>query len=167
MPTSEAGSNLLTQRRIRRSARRRDRGGFTLIELLVVIAIVAMAMAGVGMALRDTRQAALDREAERLAALFESARAQSRATGSPVAWRVTEQGFVFDGVEPGVLPDHWLAAEVRVLAIAANGRRVPGLLLGPEPIIAAQQVVLADAQDPARSLTIGTDGLRPFAVTAP
>ncbi|MDM0045340.1 prepilin-type N-terminal cleavage/methylation domain-containing protein [Variovorax dokdonensis] len=141
--------------------------GFTLIELLVVIAIVAMAMAGVGLALRDTRQAALDREAERLAALFESARAQSRASGSPVRWRVTERGFVFDGLEPDALPDHWLAADVRVLALAANGRRVPALVLGPEPIIAAQQVVLSDAQEPTRSLIVGSDGLRPFSVITP
>ncbi len=63
--------------------------GFTLIELLVVIAIIAIAMAGVGLAMRYSGQATLDREAERLAALLESARAQSRASGVAVRWHVT------------------------------------------------------------------------------
>ena len=41
-------------------------GGFTLLELLVVIAIIALATAGVGLALRDSGAAALQREGERL-----------------------------------------------------------------------------------------------------
>ncbi|MDO9165761.1 MAG: prepilin-type N-terminal cleavage/methylation domain-containing protein, partial [Rhodoferax sp.] len=51
--------------------------GFTLLELLVVVAIMAMASAGVGFAMRDSSQVQLDREAQRLAALLESARARS------------------------------------------------------------------------------------------
>ncbi|HRN65296.1 MAG TPA: prepilin-type N-terminal cleavage/methylation domain-containing protein, partial [Alicycliphilus sp.] len=62
-------------------------GGFTLLELLVVIAIIALATAGVGLALRDSGATALQREGERLAALLESARAQSRASGAAVRWR--------------------------------------------------------------------------------
>ena len=61
--------------------------GFTLLELLVVISIMALATAGVGLALRDGGQQALEREGERLAVLLESARAQSRASGVPVRWR--------------------------------------------------------------------------------
>ena len=38
-------------------------------------------------------------------------------------------------------------------------------MLGPEPIIGRQEVVLASAAAPERSLRIATDGLRPFAVT--
>ena len=169
MRTSAAGSSSRPVATGHPSALRSPRPGriraFTLIELLVVMAIIALAMAGVGMALRDTRQAALDREAERLAALFEAARAQSRASGTPVRWRLIDAGFVFDGAEPGSLPDHWLAPDVQVLQMLANGRRVNALLLGPEPIIAAQQVVLADPQAPGRSLLVETDGLRPFAVS--
>jgi general secretion pathway protein H len=36
--------------------------GFTLLELLVVVAIIAMASAGVGFAMRDTSQVALERD---------------------------------------------------------------------------------------------------------
>jgi len=39
------------------------------------------------------------------------------------------------------------------------------LLLGPEPIIGKQEVVLVSTALPGRSLRIATDGLRPFAVT--
>ena len=66
--------------------------GFTLLELLVVLAIVAMASAGVGFAMRDSGQAQLEREAQRLAALLESARARSQALGIPLRWRVTVSG---------------------------------------------------------------------------
>jgi general secretion pathway protein H len=167
MPTSAAGS----RPHCRRShiARRRT-GGFTLLELLVVIAIIALATAGVGLALRDSGQATLDREAERLAALLESARAQSRASGVAVRWRPTPQGpgdFSFDGLPAGSLPTAWLVEGISAQPIAADGSAAPALQLGPDPIIAAQQVLLRSDGPPARSLRIGTDGLRPFAVVSP
>jgi len=52
-----------------------------------VVAIIAVATAGVSLSLRDNSQTALEREAQRLAVLFESARAQSRASGTAVIWR--------------------------------------------------------------------------------
>ena len=60
--------------------------GFTLIELLVVIALIAIGTAAVSFSLRDSAQTVLERDAERLANLFESARARSRASGMPVKW---------------------------------------------------------------------------------
>lgn len=134
--------------------------GFTLLELLVVVSIMALATAGVGLALRDSGQTQLEREAERLAALLESARAQSRATGAAVRWRALAQGFVFEGLPPGAqaaLPGHWLDADTVV-----RGQRV--LQLGPEPLIGPQQLLLSQRLHPERSLRIATDGLRPFAV---
>jgi len=166
MPTSAAGS----RRRACRSDGTRRIGGFTLFELLVVIAIIALATAGVGLALRDSSQATLDREAERLAALFESARAQSRASGVAVRWRPTPQGpgsFSFDGLPPGSLPTAWLGEGIAAQPLAGDGSAVTALQLGPEPIIAAQQVLLTAEGPPARTLRIGTDGLRPFAVVSP
>ncbi|MGO4394548.1 prepilin-type N-terminal cleavage/methylation domain-containing protein [Variovorax sp. M-6] len=167
MPTSAAGSRV----RCCPAAPARARiGGFTLLELLVVIAIIALATAGVGLSLRDSGQASLDREAERLAALLESARAQSRASGIAVRWRLTPDGpgnFSFDGLPPGSLPAHWLADGITAQPISADGRAAGALQLGPDPIIAAQQVVLSTDGPPNRSLRIGTDGLRPFAVVSP
>ncbi len=132
--------------------------GFTLIELLVVVAIMAIATAGVGMALRDNSGAALEREAQRLAVLLESARAQSRMTASPVSWHPTATGFIFEGLTTAQpFPQNWLSQDVRVSSASA----VP---LGPEPIIGPQRIQLVSISQPGRSLTLATDGLRPFAV---
>ena len=70
----------------------------------MVVAIMALATAGVSLAMRDSAQTQLEREAQRLAALLESARAQSRASGVPVRWQPTETGFRFDGLPPENLP---------------------------------------------------------------
>lgn len=133
--------------------------GFTLLELLVVVAIIAIASAGVSFALRDSQATQLEREAQRLAALLESARAQSRSSGVPVRWYATAGGFKFDGVPPDALPQQWLSDTTQVVGTAT-------LQLGPEPIIGRQAVVLASSDVPERTLRIATDGLRPFAVTA-
>jgi general secretion pathway protein H len=152
MPTSARGSS--GSGRFRAAALHR---GFTLIELLVVVAIIAIASAGVVFVLRDSADTQLEREAQRLAALLESARAQSRTSGRPVQWRPVEGGFRFDGLPPNALPQQWLTATTTVVGGGA-------LQLGPEPIIGAQQVVLASGDAQGRTVRIATDGLRPFAL---
>mgnify|MGYP003588274917 CR=1 FL=1 len=133
--------------------------GFTLLELLVVLAIIAVAAAGVSFALRDQAGAPLERDAQRLAALLESARARSRLSGQPVRWLADAQGFHFEGLPAEALPGNWLAPDTRVV-----GGRV--LVLGPEPVIGPQSVVLGSANTPT-TFVVGTDGLRPFAVQQP
>lgn len=150
--------------------------GFTLIELLVVVAIVAVASAGVGLAMRDAGQVQLAREAERLAALLESARARSRASGLPLQWRATPDGFRFEGrsnlagaTQAGSaadLPRQWLDADTAVatqIGVSRNGG-LPVLVLGPDPIIGPQAVVLVSKSQPDRRVRLSTDGVRPFAV---
>jgi len=130
--------------------------GVTLLELMVVVSIMALATAGVSIALRDAPNAQLEREADRLAALLEAGRAASRASGVPVRWVVTPEGFRFDGLPPQTLPENWLAFGISVLSTQP-------ISLGPEPIIGAQAVVLSISEAPERTVTIASDGLRPFA----
>ena len=131
--------------------------GFTLLELLLVMAIVAIVSGGVSFALRDSGQSALEREGQRLAALLESARARSQASGVPVRWRATPAGFVFEGLAADALPRSWLSPDV-------TSGESSVLLLGPEPIIAPQQIRLVSRDQPTRSLSVRTDGVRPFSV---
>jgi general secretion pathway protein H len=130
--------------------------GFTLIELLVVVAIIAIATAGVAFALRDDSGTRLEQEARRLSALFESARAQSRTTGVPVVWHAFQGGFRFEGLPDGTLPQNWLYQDTTVVQGAVR------IVLGPEPIIGHQEVVLGSTESQGRVLRIATDGLRPF-----
>jgi general secretion pathway protein H len=142
--------------------------GFTLLELLVVVAIVAVASAGVALTLRDSTASTLERDAQRLAAVLESGRAQSRVQGTPVTWRAVAGGFVLEGLNPAMPPQPWLSADTTVGAVLRNP--VPGaasstadrLSLGPEPILQAQALVLAARSKPEIRLQLATDGLRPF-----
>ena len=139
----------------RRAACSATAAGFTLLELLLVVALMAMAGAGVVMSMRTTGEQQLAREAQRLVAMLDAARAQSRATGVAVVWRPDAAGFSFAGLQPAQQePTAWMAPGTTV-------RDAKALVLGPEPIIERQQIelVLGD-----QSLRIGTDGLRQFAV---
>lgn len=153
MPTSARGSSWPTE--VRR--------GFTLIELLLVMAIVAIASGLVAVALRDGSAARLDEEGARLAALLEAARTESRAAGVPVRWEPTdaasgadgEAGFRFVGLpaETG-LPSQWLVKGTQAEVVGARA-----VILGPEPILPAQRIVLRLDQ---RVLVLASDGLSPF-----
>lgn len=147
--------------------------GFTLLELLVVLAIVAIGSAGVGFAMRDGTQNQLEREALRLSALLESARARSQLSGVPVRWQPTDTGFRFEGLSRQTstgteLPTSWLDADIRA-EVDVPGTPGPAgqpatLLLGPEPIIAPQSLTLLSRSQPEKRVKLGTDGVRPFTV---
>jgi general secretion pathway protein H len=140
------------------------RGGFTLIELLVVLAIVAIASSLVVVSLRDSAQAHLDEEAERLAALLESARTEARAAGITVRWQLAlpdasnGEQFMFVGLpRSSRLPTRWLRDGVSAEILGARA-----VLLGPEPVLPAQRIVLR--RDERRAM-LATDGLGPFALS--
>ena len=143
--------------------------GFTLLELLVVLAIVALATAGATLALRDSSATQLEREALRLAAMLESARAQSRTSGIPVMWRTLPQGFEFLGLRPReddpdslAGPRNWLDPQTQAQIVRPVNAQA--LVLGPEPLIASQRVVLMLGE---RQLTLATGGLAAFVVVSP
>ncbi len=133
--------------------------GFTLIELLVVIALIAISVAAVSPALRDPTQLQLEREAERLVALLEMARIESRTDGLPVQWMPVPErsAFRFIGLPSGVvMPGNWLGDPVQAEVLGAGS-----INLGPEPLIGAQRVRLTLE---GRHLMLATDGLAPFEV---
>lgn len=149
--------------RQRRAARAR---GFTLIELMVVVALIAIAVGVASLALRDGSRVRLEREAERLAALLEGARAQARAGQLAVRWELSS-GPNADGTDfrfvnlPGdprerVREMRWMTPGVTADIV---GSRV--VVLGPEPLIGAQRIVLG-LED--QRITLATDGLGPFAI---
>jgi general secretion pathway protein H len=154
MPTWAPGSDIDTS-----STARRRPSGFTLIELMIVMALIAIAVGVATLALRDPAASQLDREAVRLAALLEGARAESRSSGVPVVFEVISQPgdsqFRFVGLPTAeTVPSRWLAEGVSAEII---GVRV--LTLGPEPLIGPQRIVLRLGE---RNLTLATDGLGPF-----
>lgn len=136
--------------------------GLTLLELLVVLSIAAIATAMAALALRDQGEQALQREGERLIALLEGQRAWSRSSGQAVRWVPVEGGFVFQGRAPTRPAERWLSQGVQVQWPPTSAERA--LVLGPEPILAAQSVVLKLRE---QELRLSTNGLAPFQVQRP
>ena len=161
--------------------------GLTLLELLVVLAIIGFGLAGVSLSLRDSNQTQIEREAQRLIAVLEAARAQSRTSGMALIWQPTAEGFV---IRPALAPNQalgntapssatgntaspiatrtetWLATGTQAAISTATPANL--VVLGPEPILVPARITLSVATSnsakPAPSLSISTDGLRPFQV---
>lgn len=144
--------------------RARRAAGFTLIELLVVVMLIAISSATIALALRDPTELQLQREGQRLAALLEAARAESRASGLAVRWLPsavkTGDNFRFEGLPASLqLPTRWLGDPVAVQI--ENGNAV---VLGPEPVLPAQRLRLRLGE---QTLVIGSDGLSSFEIISP
>ena len=143
------------------AAPRRRPDGFSLLELMVVVMLVALATGLTTLSLRDASQSKLEEEGARLSALLETARTQSRIIGTDVRWQPTTDGtsFQFLGLPARAaaeLPTKWLDADTRAEIVGE-----PQLLLGPEPLLPAQRVILRLSN---HELAVGTDGLAPFAI---
>lgn len=170
MPTSVPGS--------KPSARKGHQAGFTLLELLVVITIIALATGLAVLALRDPGRSRLEQEAERLAAVLDAARVESRTTGVVLTWQPLSSSpgapgspgaegrggdparadFVFEprSALPPQWPHRWLHAQTQAEVIGT-----PRLVLGPEPLIPAQRVRLSLGD---QQIVLATDGLHGFRV---
>lgn len=135
-------------------------GGFTLLELMVVVAIIAITAAVASLTLPNPSASRLEREAARLVAFLESARAQARSGGLTVMWVPQSNGngndYQFIGLPQAMQPPlQWMEREVQAQVIGARS-----IVLGPEPVIGAQSLVLRLGD---QQLVIGTDGLTAFA----
>ncbi len=169
MPTSAPGNNA-ARGALPRSLRRRAAAfGFTLLELIIVVAIVAVSAGLITLSLRDSHEARLEEEGERLSALLEMARAEARVAGISVHW-VPRQD---DGADPDTavqfrfvglsalqpLPTRWLDPATRAQVVGAAT-----VVLGPEAILPPQRIVLRLAD---KRLELASDGLGPFAASRP
>ena len=136
--------------------------GFTLIELMAVIAVIAIASAVASLALRDPAATRLEHEGARLVALLEAARTEARGAGLSASWQPQVDangvsGFRFVGLPASdESPTQWLTS-----GVTADIPGARAVLLGPEPLIGAQRIVLRLDQ---QTLTLSTDGLGPFVV---
>ena len=154
MPTLAAGNE-----QMRLSGMALDQRGFTLLELLVVLTLVALGSAGVALALRSTPQQQLQEESQRVVAWLEAARGQARSQGLPVRALVQPDGPTVLGLPAVTLAQpqlRWLHPQTQ--AVPAE------LVLGPEPILPAQNMRLQHTLDAQARIQIGTQGLRPFAI---
>ena len=148
--------------------------GLTLLELMVVLLIIGFATASVSLALRDSALTQLEREAQRLVAKLEAARAQSRTSGQTMVWQPSAEGFAIMTLpqtpSSPALKEPWLQTNTQATIEIPQGTPAnAGVVLGPEPVLAPIQIALrinvekSNAQT-ANTLRIGTDGLRPFEV---
>lgn len=145
-------------------------GGFTLVELLVVLVLIAIAAGTATLALRDGEAVRLEREAARLVALLEAARAEARASGVAVRFELRDGTFGFAGLPARLRPPEGWQAEGMQARIESPGQPLTGagvalqaMALGPEPLIGAQRIVLQLGE---RQLVLATDGLAPFSVAS-
>ena len=150
------------------AARMQPCRGFTLIEVLVALAIMAV-MAVMSWQAIDGMTRAQERARAHADGTLALQAAFAQWHADLDAMMVWPQQLAAAAAPPdnpsgspsggSPWPTQWLDA-----ATAAQGNAA--LLLGPDPIIGPQAVALHRAGSPA-TLQVATDGLRPFAVSAP
>jgi type II secretion system protein H len=81
----------------------RGEAGYTLVELLVVLVVIGIMLGLVTLSLAPDPTAKLNRDAQRLEALFALAAEEAQLSSRPIAWRGDENGYAFFRQ----LPDGW------------------------------------------------------------
>lgn len=136
----------------------------------MVLVVIAIGSATIAMSMRDPASVQLEREASRLITLLEAARSQARTMGVRVLWKPTAIQAAPDGLTPAEtsdfvfvglpekleFPRQWLDSAVKSEVIGA-----PVLVLGPEPVIGPQRLLLRLGD---QRLILATDGLGAFQI---
>ncbi len=188
MPTSAAGNSA-------RAAHRPPAAdaGFTLLEILVTLVVMALLTGLVALALPSSGDEGARTEAQRLAALLDTAREQAAALSMPVAWAAGREGYDFlrpsprgwvpldqpplvarswywlDGEVPGDYRPRpaaasWYAGPVRVQVLGGGG----ALDAAPGWLVFGSEPVSRPMQVRIETgrlrLTVSSDGAQPFHV---
>jgi general secretion pathway protein H len=185
MPTSAAGSSA-------RRRRARACGGFTLLEILAAVFIMALLTSLAALALPGGNDELARTEAQRLAALFDTAREQAAALSMPVAWAAGPDGYEFlrpsprgwvplvqaplsprswgwlDGTPPArppaASPSTWYAGNVRIRVVGGGGAlgAPPGWLVFGAEPVSQPMLVELETGD--LRLSVASNGAQPFEV---
>jgi general secretion pathway protein H len=127
--------------------------GFTLIEVLVVLLIMGLFVGLVSAIVRPDDRALLRVEAERLAQLLDLAAAESRLTGSSIAWTADGPGYRFWRMTGGA---EWLEVRDSDLLRARTlppGTVISGLQIENMPAHGAMRLEFAP-YSPALSFSV-------------
>ena len=143
MPTLATGISVSNTLRVARTQSVRQAAGFTLIEIMIVVFIIGLITAAAVITFGgDRRDTELDKEAQRLDALFDYVREQAELQTRDYGFRVNALGYSF--VVFDVLQNQWReAGEDDALRV----REFPEGIL-PTVIVEGRTIVL-DRKEPA------------------
>jgi general secretion pathway protein H len=106
MPTLATGTSVSNTLRFARTQSVRQAAGFTLIEIMIVVFIIGLITAAAVITFGgDRRDTELDKEAQRLDALFDYVREQAELQTRDYGFRVNAMGYSF--VTFDVLQNQW------------------------------------------------------------